>query len=176
MFGHPKRMGNNQSPQQPKESYFWDSTGRYMHPAQLAQKPPATPKTEQEWMLAQTKARISAQPKAGPYSQLDAPVISSLDPSQLTQNPLIPFQDQIQFMLTTFKNRNANHDLRGQPPLPADWNTGQDQLVQVRSVARLDRHGAAHQSKCRLVFVFYAMSKTLCVVVTGCTTARAPMY
>ena len=109
--------------------------------------PPATPRTRQQWMEANAAARLAAQPRAGPYSQLSAPIVSSIDPHALTQNPLDPFQDNIYYLLTTYKGRNNNFDLRGDPPLQPGWLSGstQDQLVQIDSLERLTTYGSTTQ-------------------------------
>lgn len=156
-------MGADNSKMQtktPPGSYYYNSTGRQMYPGnsfELTQKMPATPRTQQEWLQANAQARLAAQPRAGPYSQLDQPVVSSLDPHAMTQNPLDSYQDNIYYLLSVYRNRNSNHDPRGQPALPSNWEQGQDQLVQIRNTARLDRHGASTQ-------------------ITGCSKAKAPVY
>jgi len=121
------------------------------------QQGPATPRTAQQWMDANKAARLAAQPRAGPYSQLEQPVVSSMDPHQMIQNPLDPFQDNIYYMLSTFRGRNTNFDPRGQPEFSELHGVGQDQLVQPRNLARIDAHGPSHQ-------------------ITGCNAQKAPQY
>lgn len=87
----------------------------------------------------------TGEPGTNKYSQFSTTVVPSSDPYQLTQNPLDPFQANIFSILTTFKGRNANLDLRGQPDLPADYLDGQDQLVNPSSLARLTEYGPSRQ-------------------------------
>lgn len=155
-----------------KTAYFNAQGGREMYPpgnngnglgglngdtSGMSQRQPATARTQQQWLEANAQARLAAQPRSGPYSQLDQPVVSSLDPHKMTQNPLDPFQDNIYYLLSVYRNRNANIDPRGQPAHPPDIFSGQDQLVQVRNTARLMQHGSYVQ-------------------ITGCAPPRAPVY
>lgn len=136
-------------------TYYHKPNAREMY---TPQKPPADIKSLQQWTQANAQARRAANPQRTPYSLLEAPVVSHLDPHQMTENPLDPFQDNIYYTLTTFKNRNTNFDPRGQPELPADWQSGGgDSLIQIRNVERLAYHGASHQ-------------------ITGCVAAKAPKY
>lgn len=128
----------------PRRSYYYDPNGRQSYPGDsfsLVQKMPNTVRTQQEWLQANAQARLAAQPRAGPFTQLDTPVVSSLDPHEMTQNPLDPHQNNIYMKLSTFRGRNSSHDPRGQPELERNWASGNDQLVQIRNVARLDAHG-----------------------------------
>lgn len=146
-------FGNNSSTPvstlQPKNTYYYKGDAREMYPNNGdlidPQKVPSTLDSMQSWQQANAKARMAANPRAGPYSQFEVPVVSSLDPHQMTENPLDTFQDNIYFTLTTFKNRNTNFDPRGQPPLPPDWQDDQSQLVQVRNLERIAYHGAQAQ-------------------------------
>lgn len=138
------------------ETYHVKS-GREMYtkasPTQLA----ATPAISAQWLAAQAQARAAAQPRIGPHSQLDAPVVSSLDPQSMTQNPLDPYLENITYHLSTFRNRNSNFDPRGQPALDQNFLIGTDQLVNPRNLERLAYHGPSHQ-------------------ITGCSEARPPRY
>lgn len=150
-----------QSTSKSARTYYYNPNGRQTFPDDsfsLIQKMPSTVRTQQEWLQAQSQARLAAQPRVGPFSQLDAPVVSSLDPHELTQNPLDPFQDNVLYMLSTFRNRNSNTDPRGQPALDPNWQVGTDQLVQIRNVARLDAHGNNGSG------------------ITGCNEPYAPKY
>lgn len=141
-------------------SYYYKPSAREMYPGDaysLIQKAPPTVRTNQQWIDANATARLAAQPRTGPFTQLDTPVVSSLNPHQMVQNPLDPFQTNIYYMLQTFKKRNNSTDPRGQPGLPSDWLGDTDQLVQIRNVARLEAHGNSIQ-------------------ITGCTAPRAPVY
>ncbi len=154
-------MGNqsgSRMARRPHGERYYDPNSR-THGASynVVQKQPATAKTRQAWIEANAQSRLAAQPQSGPYSQQQAPVINSLDPHSMTQNPLDPHQDNIYYMLSVFKGRNTNFDLRGQPALPADWQNGQDQLVNPSTLARLAYHGPSHQ-------------------IQGCVTPSAPKY
>jgi hypothetical protein len=140
-----------------RENYYDPNARTHGASYNLVQKQPATAKTRQDWMQANAQSRLAAQPQSGPYSQLQAPVVSSLDPHSMTQNPLDPYQDNIYYMLSVYRGRNTNFDLRGQPDLPPDWQEGQDQLVNPSTLARLADHGPSTQ-------------------ITGCNTPKAPKY
>lgn len=125
-----------------------------------ASAPPAiaaTPNQSAQWVRSQAMARAAAEPRTSLDSQLTAPVVSSLDPQSMTQNPLDPYLNNITFHLTAFKNRNTNFDPRGQPALDQNFLQGSDQLVQIRNVERLVYHGPGHQ-------------------ITGCAPAAPPRY
>lgn len=117
----------------------------------------ATPNQSAAWVRAQAMARASAEPRTSLDSQLVAPVVSSMDPQNMTENPMDPYLENITFHLTAYKNRNTNFDPRGQPALDPNFLTGSDQLVQIRNVERLAYHGPGHQ-------------------ITGCAPAAPPRY
>ena len=158
-------MGQDNSRQQStslaamkKGSYYYKPNVREMYPQGGVSKQPNDIRTLKLWQEANAKARLNAQPRKGPYSQFDAPIVSHLDPHQMKQNPLDPFQDNVLFTLTTFKNRNTNFDPRGQPQLPSGWQSQQgDSLIQIRNVERLAYHGPSHQ-------------------IGGCVEPRPPKY
>ena len=103
-------------------------------------------RTRQDWLIANANARVASQPWYGPYSQLDSPMVQShLDPHALHQNPLDPYLDNIFYTVSTYRGRNTNFDLRGQPELPPGWNEGTDQLIHPHVVERLHYHGSGHQ-------------------------------
>lgn len=134
---------------------------RQMYPGDsfsLVQKQPASVRTQQQWMSASAEARLLAQPRTGPFSNLDTPVVSSLDAQQFHTNPLDTFQDNYLLYVAPYRNRNNNHDPRGQPTLPTNWNVGTDQLVQIRNTSRLDIHGNDDTG------------------ITGCKAPIAPKY
>lgn len=115
------------------------------------------PRSKQQWVEANAAARLAAQPRAGPYSQLSSPVVTTVNPYELTQNPLDPFQDNIYYILSAYRGRNTNFDLRGQPNFPRDFLQGQDQLVESNVVEKLVTHGPDIQ-------------------ITGCRPPRPPRY
>lgn len=105
----------------------------------------ATAKQDAQWVQANLAARAASQPNVSAYSQLEAPVVSSLDPHSFEENPLDPFLNNITFHLTTYKNRNNNFDPRGQPALDPKFLSAQNQLVNPRNMERLAYHGPNHQ-------------------------------
>lgn len=117
-----------------------------------------TERTRQDWLIANANARVAAQPWYGPYTQLDAPMVQThLDPHALHQNPLDPFLDNIFYTVSTYRGRNTNFDLRGQPDLPYGWNMGHEQNIQPEILERLHHHGESHQ-------------------IAACRAPRAPRY
>ena len=156
-------MGSYQSRERPmssKHDYYYDGKARDLHYGDaysVVQKPPSEPRDHHAWMLSQAQARLAAQPRTGPHSQLSQPIVSSLDPHKYVQNPLDSHQDNVMYTLSTFRNRNSNHDPRGQPELHSGWQQDTDQHVQIRNVERLDQHGRSHQ-------------------IEGCTPASTPVY
>lgn len=140
-------------------TYNYHANAREMF-AGTGMMPPAiaaTPNQSAQWIQAQAAARASAEPRTSLDSQLTAPVVSSLDPQSMTENPLDPYLENITFHLTAFKNRNTNFDPRGQPAFDTNFLTGTDQLVNIRNVERLAYHGPGHQ-------------------ITGCSAAAPPRY
>lgn len=140
------------------DTYHYKPNARKMYAgSDPAPRLTATPNTTAQWIAANAAARASAEPRTSSYSQLEAPVVSSLDPHSMTQNPLDPYLENITYHLSTYRGRNANFDPRGQPELASDFLDGTDQLVNVRNIERLAYHGPSHQ-------------------ITGCTTANPPRY
>lgn len=126
-----------------------------LHP--FMQQPGSTPQTSADWLVANSQARASGLMQISPHTQFSKPVVSSLDPHRMEENPLDPFQDNILYHLSTYRNRNNSFDLRGQPYIDPDFLKGQDQLVNVRNVERLAYHGRSHQ-------------------IVGCSQAQFPRY
>lgn len=140
------------------DTYHHKPNARKMYAgADPAPRLTATPNTTAQWIAANAAARAAAEPRTSSYSQLEAPVVSSMDPHTMTQNPLDPYLENITYHLSTYRGRNHNFDPRGQPELASDFLVGTDQLVNVRNIERLAYHGPSHQ-------------------ITGCNTPLPPRY
>jgi len=111
----------------------------------------------EQTMVDNAAQRQESQPYVSPYSMYDKPAVASINPSDLQTNPVDPFLDNVLFQLSTFRNRNASFDPRGQAEVPDDFVGHTDQLVPIRNLERLAYHGPSHQ-------------------ITGCTKQFFPRY
>lgn len=160
-FANPKGMYGKGGPGQSGfETYHYKpnarDNNRLPRPAG-SMSSAASAKADALWVGANQAARAAAQPQTSAYSQLEAPVVSSLDPQSMEQNPLDPYLENITYHLTTYKNRNNNFDPRGQPALDPSFLSAQNQLVNPRNMERLAYHGPNHQ-------------------IEGCASAANPRY
>jgi len=162
-FANPKGMYGHGGPGTSgfKETYHYKPNARSSlvrppRPAGSASQG-ATAQQDAQWIAANLAARAAAQPQTSAYSQLEAPVVSSLDPQSMQENPLDPYLENITYHLTTYKNRNNSFDPRGQPALDPEFLSGHKQLVNSRNMERLAYHGPNAQ-------------------ITGCADHGAPRY